>query len=321
MRIRATVLPAALGMLMAAAGPCAAERQELLARVRAALKTAYYQGILITERASASGAGREEEVARAWFGPDGRQALEIISPAWRRGELYINDGQHRWVVYPQCAAALRLAAGSEGDGLQFLREARLEGTERLDGRETLLLRVDGSRGVRRVWIDAVQYIPLKQEDRNLRGELIFSRALTEVEFPSAPPIQRLSYTPEPGMAVYTDEGEFHRAASLPRVQRGVDFTLRRPSFLPTGLAFARADLMEVPQLQVVRLLYSDGHRGGRQFSFFQYKAGRLLGLPERQFIKEWRGLQVYRWRQGTLEFVLVGNLKPAILRRIAQSVR
>ena len=310
--------------LLSSAGmnPSAADDPRIvLKKVQAALETTYYKGLLVTVKKE--GAGREEEVAKAWFGPHGQQALEIITPAWRNGERLVVDAVNRWVHYPDCGAVLKLAAEHE-PRLPQTKGALFEGTGRLENRPALILRWEGKFGLRRVWLDAEKYVPLKREDKNARGELVLSQALQEVEFPSALPPERFRLAPDPGMILYTDEAAFHQAVSLPHIQRGVDYQIRMPEFLPSGVTFRRALLRQLPQLTVVQIRFGDNK--DKAISLFEYRTTQILIPPERQFLAEAGGgreakLNFFRWRVGGLDMVLVGNLPLEVLREIAKSVK
>jgi len=306
----AALLLALCFLLPVAAWPRAAEEAQVLGRVETALATTFYQGLLVTVRKV--GTGREEEVSRAWFGPRGRQAIEVITPSWRSGERLVVDGTYSWVLFPDCGAVLRLPAASQERRLAMSKSAVLEGTGRLAERPVLILRWEGQHGLRRVWVDAEHYVPLKREDRTPRGEMLVSQTLQEVQFPATPPLGQLRFTPDPGLALYTDEAAFHQSVSLPHVQRGVDFRIRMPEFLPPGFAFQRAFLRELPQLVVVQLRFGDDH--GKALSLFEYRTSQVLVPPERQFSAESglgprSKLAFFRWRLGELDLVLVGNLQ------------
>ncbi len=318
------IIPAILGVTILAGGRlAAADEAQVIQRVQAALATTYYQGLLVTVRRV--GSGREEEVAKALFGPRGQQALEIITPSWRNGERFVVDREYAWLFYPDCGAVLRLPAAGQERRLAMAREARLEGTDRLGDREVYILRWEGKRGTRRVWVDAERFVPLKREDRNDRDELLLSQTLQEVEFPAKAPLARLRFALESGLTLYEDEAAFHQAVSLPHVQRGVEFRVRTPDYLPTGLAFRRATLRELPQILVVQLRFNDGK--GKALSLFEYRVTQVLAPPERQFLAEAGGtggggkLGFARWRLGELEFVLVANLPAETLREVARSIK
>ncbi|MGE5528865.1 MAG: hypothetical protein ACM3X6_06965 [Patescibacteria group bacterium] len=300
------------------AGQAGLSEAQILARVEKSRATEYYQGLLVTVRRA--GSSREDEVARAWFGPQGRQALEVVTPSWRSGELLVVDAVNSWLYYPDCGAVLRLPAKAANLRLDPPKGAVLDGTERLGDREAYVLSWEIRRGTRRIWIDAQRFVPLKREDRNRRGELILAQTLEGVEFPSLPPQDRLRFTPDPDLTLYTDQAAFYQAVSIPHVQRGVDFQIRQPAFLPPGLSFRRAFLNTLPQLTVVQLRYGGQ---GRAMSLFEYRATRMLIQPERQFLAGRRGgkLNFLRWRVGEIEMVLVGNLPAPVLREVAESIK
>lgn len=295
---------------------------DLAKKVQTALASTYYQGLLLTSRKV--GNGREEEVAKAWFGPKGRQALEIVSPAWRQGERFVADAAGSWLYYPDCGAALRLSVGGKHP-LPMAKGAVYEGVDRVGTRQAHILRWNNQRGSRRIWVDAERFVPIKREDRNARGELLLSQILTDVQFPEAPPLAELTFVPEARMAVYEDEAAFQQAVSLPHVQRGVDYRLRTPEYLPAGLVFRRAILRSLPQIIVVQMRYSDGK--DKAFSLFQYRPLQMPVQPEKRFLAELGGrdgrgkLNFIRWKLGELEFVLIGNLPPETLREISRSVK
>lgn len=318
------MIPAVLGaMVLAGVRPAAADEAQIIQRVQTALATTYYQGLLVTVRRV--GSGREEEVAKAFFGPRGQQALEIITPSWRNGERFVVNREYAWLFYPDCGAVLRLPAAGQERRLVMAKEARLEGTDHLGDREVYVLKWESRIGTRRVWVDAERFVPLRREDRNVRDELLLSQTLQEVEFPANAPQARLRFALEPGLALYEDEAAFHQAVSLPHVQRGVDFRVRIPDYLPAGLAFRRATLRELPQILVVQLRFNDGK--GKALSLFEYRVTQVLAPPERQFLAEAGGagggakLSFARWRLGDLEFVLVGNLPAETLREVAKSIK
>lgn len=317
------LLAAVFAVLLAGRVAGGRNEESILAKAQAAQAETYYQGLLLTSRRS--GSGYEEEVARVWFGPGGRQAQEIISPLWRNGERIIVDGTHYWLYYPDCNAALRLPAADRPPMELQVAEARLEGTEYLGGRETYVMRWESDGGTRRVWFDAERYVPLKREDRNGRGELILAQTLHEVQFPFDPPLERLRFEPDPGLALYTEEDAFHRAVSLDHVQRGVDFRLRLPGFLPAGMTFRRATLRALPQITVVQMRFADD--AGKEMSLFQFRISKTIAPPERQFMAEVGAdsgrvkLSFTRWKLGDLEFVLIGNISLDQLQQVARSVK
>jgi len=295
---------------------------QIQAKVQNALSVTYYQGLLITVRAVNT--SREDEVARAWFGPGGRQELEIVTPSWRSGEKYISDGVDTWLVYPDCRAVLLLPFKDQYQELAFLKGAKLEGTERLEDREVYVFGRANARLRRRIWIDARRFVPLKREDRSVSGDLILSQTLSEVVFLPAAPTKRLRFTADADLTVYTEEDAFHRDVSLKHLRRAVDFSPRMPSFLPPGFAYLRALLVVLPQLVVVQMRYSNSQ--GKAMSLFQYQASVFLESPEKRLMAETgagkdRKFNFLRWRKGELEYVLVANLPPKILREVADSLK
>lgn len=121
----------------------------------------------------------------------GRLRLEFLSPESVSGRLIVDDGATAWQYEPSLHLVVRGPSFVEARGglahaaeVMLRYRATVAGIEDVIGRETVLLHlVSLAEGVRRqYWVDRVNGVVLRAEERDARGELIYASFFTRISY-------------------------------------------------------------------------------------------------------------------------------------------
>ena len=205
---------------------------------------------------------------RMWRDAAGRRRTEILSPAAMQGQVSVDDGAV-WSTYFPDARRVRSHPSPlmEADDLDFRmklvrRNYRLEIDERTTVAGRSVVRVvarprASELDVRRFYIDAATFTPLKTELVNDLGGVSVQVAYRRVEFPAK--LDRSLFEPLEPAGARLDQ------ARAPELLRGPDDAERRVGFrpafawrLPMGFRPQGMSLMFWHDLTPVTIKLSDG---------------------------------------------------------------
>ncbi len=160
---------------------------------------------------------------------------------------------------------------------------------------------------RKVWIDKKTYLPLKEEDYNWQGELIYSSFFTEIHFDrwfSKEKFYR-DFPRRSRKKVFPQE----RFLNLKDLRRKIKFPVSSPHYLPPGYEFQEAVLLF--KGRAVKLTYTNGLG---VICLFQMPANiKLEGY--------FKGAHPLVWRKRGKTFDLKGDVPRKELIKIKQSVK
>ena len=160
---------------------------------------------------------------------------------------------------------------------------------------------------RKVWIDKKTYLPLKEEDYNWQGELIYSSFFTKIHFDRQFSKEKFyrDFPRRSRKKVFPQE----RFLNLKDLRRKIKFPVSSPHYLPPGYEFQEAVLLF--KGRAVKLTYTNGLG---VICLFQMPANiKLEGY--------FKGAHPLVWRKRGKTFDLKGDVPRKELIKIKQSVK
>jgi outer membrane lipoprotein-sorting protein len=145
--------------------------------------------------------GSREIGSRTWSVGDKQSFTEYLSPARESGTKMLKLGDQLWIYSPSTDRTIQISGhmlrqsvmGSdlsyedmmEDRKLTEVYTATLTGSEEVDGRRCWVLDLtakveDVAYARRRIWIDAVRYVPLKEELYARSGQLLKRSVMSDV---------------------------------------------------------------------------------------------------------------------------------------------
>lgn len=121
----------------------------------------------------------------------GRLRLEFLSPESVGGRLIVDDGVTAWQYEPSLHMVIRGPSFVEARGglaraaeVMLRYRATVAGIEEVIGRETILLHLASQAGGsrRRYWVDRANGVVLRAEERDDRGELVYTSFFTRISY-------------------------------------------------------------------------------------------------------------------------------------------
>ncbi|UCH35716.1 MAG: hypothetical protein JSV65_05025 [Armatimonadota bacterium] len=235
--------------------------------------------------------------------------IEYLAPAPLSGTIMLQIGQDRWRRHPREGGWRRAAEAPDSDALNLLMRNYIlrvgQGAE-VAQRECLLLvvapRHDGNPS-KRMWIDRATGLVLRTELLNWKQENISTSAFREIEIdPDLSDHSALLTPPKPPQA--------------PPAPVALGFQPIHPQYVPSGYEFIGTSTTAIGGYPAAHLRYTDGLN---TISLFQAPAKAFaqetpFGATELSFT------QVITWRRGNMAYALMGDVNPAELRRMADSV-
>lgn len=166
--------------------------KEILERIDAnmTIKTAYMRAEMVIQYKD--GDTRSMEFT-SWSEGKGRSFLEFTAPARDAGSRYLRMEDNMWIFLPRVGKSVRIQGhmlrqgmmgsdfsygdASEQPSMVDDYDAVIEKEEELDGRPTYVLYLTGNKKtlaypMRRIWVDAERWIPLKEERFARSGKLL-----------------------------------------------------------------------------------------------------------------------------------------------------
>lgn len=250
--------------------------------------------------------------------------IEFVSPPRMSGEVILQNGgrfQHykpSQSVILEGVASPEVFLGQVKSILEGIRAGRI--TVRVVGSQVVaehnasIVEIRTPEGGWRLWIDDKTGVRLKSEQLNAQGAVSVTSYFTKIDYSPAFEVGDFSPASLPHVRREASLPSGPPLASVQAAQQQVDFTIREPA-PPAGFHLAGAWVVEVPGAKVTVLRYSDGPNN---FTLYEQKA-RQKPAPAGTAAPVRRNLR--HWVTGGVSFSLMGNLRPATLLQIVDSLQ
>ncbi len=331
----------ALGAAPAAArkprGPRLPDAQDLLRKVVESQPPAY-EGRVVVETFLPKLAPSKELDVR--FVPPGKYRRETLDEAGKPAQLVVSDGKTEWIYdraknrvwsgEPPDPDYKQLGRDDESDLVESNYEASVSTGEPVAGRATWLLELrsrETGRPGRRLWVDRRNGLILRAQVFEPDGGLTAETRFEDVRFTKRQKKSLFRFSPPPGASVVKRLEPDYMALDQAKAASGLE--PKTPSWLPSGYVFESLDVLQRGGRNIIHYRFSDGIN---VLSLFQCPPRVTLdfgGKPgQRVLLASGRGTlawtpegRVLGWSSGRSEFVLVGQVPPETLEKIAESVR
>ncbi len=250
-----------------------------------------------------------DAVAQVYHQKPDTTRTEYIAPPAMAGTVILQIGAERWRRDPRDGHWWRMTPAPEARGLDLLRrnyDLRVAPAPPVANRPCHLLLLTprhAGNPSKRMWVDQATGVVLRTELLNWHQQSISSSAFREIEVDPAPSARPDLLHP-PARA----GGEAGLAA--------LAFAPVYPRYLPAGYVFSGTDLVNLGPHRGAHLRYSDGLNS---ISLFQAPA-QAFGDMQPFESEQWWFAQVLTWRRGDLAYAVVGDINPAELRKMADSM-
>ncbi|MCH8274446.1 MAG: hypothetical protein IH851_06635 [Armatimonadetes bacterium] len=242
-----------------------------------------------------------------------RSRTDYPKDSFRRGFIVVERAGERLEYVPGLNEIRKGRGGRERTTVNLgrLREAIVQGRARLvsfdggvvAGRHAVGVAVSDARGnvAQRLWIDSEKGLVLKAVQYGRGGSVLGGFEFTRVD-----------YKPRP-----FPKGTFEIrriGARVVNVQPPrVNWRVLRPAWMPNGLRQAGEYLRRLDRREVFLTHFTDGHR---HLTIFQ-SPGPPIRIPHPAD----PDIKVQTLRRRNMWLVAIGNLEPATLRRVLESLR
>lgn len=275
-------------------------------------------------------------VWRVWRDTTGKMRTELMEPEKGRGNVIISDGKTVWHIIGggklviQSRDVFRAPWEVSLERLDLLLQnykVNVLGKGEVSGRDCYVLSFEPYHSFnpsRKVWLATNVYIPLKVEDYNPDGSLVWRMEYEEFNLDESipPSLFQLNLTKE--SKVINRELSRKGPFKLSELPTDLGFTPLLPTWLPPGYIFDKAFVIKLPPWRPgvsLQLIYTNGlgvisvfqskalGEGGRQK---QYGHGKqhMFFMPQEVVYK----------RIGDVDVVLVSRVSRSVLERMAQSI-
>lgn len=313
MRVAALPLLALASWLFVGTGEAVARPGGFLKTTLEADQRLSYTGVRVV-RAWGGREEREQRVRVFHRAPD-RTRIEYLSPA--PGNVLLESGNGRWFYTRERDRwrAIEWRAPRSHFGL-LMRNYRVreEGEGTVAGRRVIQLVIEPrhpGNPSKRIWIDPVYRMALKEEVRDYQGRMIAASAFEQFEL--SPNLPTALFEP-PTAAVAADP-----APALP-------FAPLRPRYLPPGYREVRESALKRGGSQGIHLRYTDGLGTISLFQFRREAGGASPRKAERDGERSTRrpgradGRPRLGRQIGDLHCRVMGDLHPDELRKLLDSL-
>lgn len=234
---------------------------------------------------------------------------EYFSPAALAGTIVIQRGPDAWMysprdhVWEQARSACMARAHRDCDYAFDNYEVQLVGSGTVAGREAYVIRAAPKcpgESLHRVWVDKQCYLMLRTQVEAVGGTVLSSSKFTSI-------------TVEPRDISPTIFAVAGKAKSDP-VSPRVDFSLRKPSYLPKGYKMVGLAKVTVNAHHCAHLQFSNGVN---TISLFERRCSDETSAPR----MPGKLTTVMTWARDGLLFTLVGDVSRVELKKIAASVK
>ncbi len=262
----------------------------------------------------------------------GRLRLEFLSPESVSGRLVIDDGVSVWQYEPSQHLVIHgpsFVHSAEGPERveEFLRSALIAvlGTEDVIGRQTVVLAMEtrDAGPSRRYWVDRETGVILRTEERDARGEIVFTSFFTRINFGLNLPSALFRFTPPSG-ARAIDLYESGDPVPSPEALRQASGVWVPPT-LPFGYRFRTGAVVHHGSLTSTSASYTDGVRTLTVFvTASSQMAFPQVGVPVQRDTGTARLLdvgyfRVLMWQVGGTTYALAATLSPSRLLLVASA--
>jgi len=250
--------------------------------------------------------------------------IEFVAPPRMTGEIILQNGgrfQHykpSQSVILEGVASPEVFLGQVRGILAGIKEGRITvrvvGSQVVAEQNASIVEIRTPEGGWRLWIDDRTGVRLKSEQLNAQGAVTMTSYFTKIDY--TPTFGPTDFAPA-SLPRVRHEASLPSGPPLPTVQAAqqqVDYTIREPA-LPAGFQIAGVWVVELPGAKVTVLRYTDGPNN---FTLFEQKARQkaLAAAPRKPLRRNLR-----HWIADGVSFSLMGNLRPATLLQIVDSLQ
>jgi outer membrane lipoprotein-sorting protein len=304
-------------------------------RARAMLALYLRQGLrqpYVAEQTSRllEGQVRESRQIVKHAGP-GRERIEYTAPAGLRGEVILVSGGRMLHYQASTGRILEGAAPVEEfqtrvrEVLQGIRQGRVLvrviGSQLVAGQTAAIVEIRAASGgpFRRFWVDTRTGVRLRHETLDAAGSVLSTTYVTTIDYnPTFDPSEfRADSLPavrhEPLLPSSPSLGTVQAAQAL------VAYPIRQP-VVPLGFTLTGVWAVGAPAKRTTILRYGDGVN---VFALYEHplpRANASLPLGPRRPLPRYRN-GVAHWAAADRTYTLIGDLAPAAVRAVAESLR
>lgn len=272
----------------------------------------------------------------------GRLRLEFLSPESVSGRLIVDDGATAWQYEPALHLVIRGPAfvGARG-GLAraadvILRyRVRVTGVEDVIGRQTILLNLapasEGSN--RRYWVDRENGVVLRAEERDARGELVYTSFFTRISYGLNLPSALFRFNFPAGARLFSFYLSADPVSTPQDLRREAGFETIAPSTVWRGYHFREGTVARHGAFAAAAATYTDGVHvltvfetpsSKMAFPSIGARAGPV-GRPGAEHDPEARLLdlgyfRILTWQARGLNFAVAGSLPAQALVAVANEL-
>lgn len=265
----------------------------------------------------------------------GKLRLEFLSPESVSGRLVIDDGTSTWQYEPSMHLVIRGPTFVSGSGrpqlaAEVLRDygVRVLGREEVIGRATIVVTLTAGRGGshRRLWVDEATGVPLRTEERDARGEIVFVSFFSRISYSLNLPAALFQFHEPAGARVVS----FHLTGDPVTTPRELRALARSPVAAPALLLgryrFRDGRVAHHGAFSAVLVTYTDGTS---VLSVFQTPSARMAfpevgepvaGGPGRARMLDLGYFRVLLWMRSGVNFAVLGNLPRVVLLETAREL-
>jgi outer membrane lipoprotein-sorting protein len=279
---------------------------------------------------------------RVWHDASGKVRMEIIEPAWLKGDLVISDGQTTWRVSSGGKVAFQV-----DDKLRAPWDVKIErfdllaqnykvtmlGREEVAGRDCQVFSIEPYHDFNpslKLWLDVRIPIQLRIESYNPDGGLAWRMEYEEIKFDEPIPSSLFQLNLPKDCKVIKSMFDRQGPFKLSNLPTSLGFPALLPTVLPPGYVFDSAFVITSPKglgSPTLHLIYTNGVNVISVFERHIAKEGRGYryrgergrhGMGRLTFPFHWQN--VVRRTVGDVEVVLISRLSKPMLEKVADSI-
>ena len=230
---------------------------------------------------------------------------EFFSPSFCHGVILLDRGPNKWKYDPhtKCWEQVNWMRSTDIPCLVDNHIIRLAGAEKVAGRDAYVITAtpkSGSAARYKMWVDKKYYLMLKSYSQNSTGTVTSTSVFTSLAMRPA----RIS------PSIFAVPAKAHR----PDCPSCVNFTVRRPTYLPQGYQMIGQTRGVVAGRCYAHVQYSNGMN---IISLFERKSDRAPAAPD----TPQKLNSVMTWVRGGVLYTLVADIPKSEQRKIASSIK
>ena len=265
----------------------------------------------------------------------GKLRLEFLSPESVSGRLIVDDGAASWQYEPSMHLVVRGPSFVSGAGRperagDILRGygVHILGREEVIGRATIVVSLAAGRSGshRRLWVDEATGVPLRTEERDSSGQIVFVSYFSRISYSLNLPPALFQFRKPAGARVVA----FHLTGDSVATPGELVGLARSPVVVPPRLlgryAFRDGRIAQHGAFSAAVATYSDGISA---LTVFQTPSSRMafpevgdpiaFGAGTARFLD--RGyFRVVLWQQAGMNFAVLGNVPGTVLLQAADEL-